>query len=85
MSPTGGYDGPKRVGAIRPSQAIHSYGVGSLIDLPGLSVLVSGLERWDITCQAVVTEDRLLGAVQARLGPQVEALRALPVEPQDRL
>lgn len=76
------YDGPQRVGAIRPSQAIHSYGVGSLIDLPNLSVMVSGLDRWDTTRQAVITEDRLLEAVRARLGHQVETLRALPAEPQ---
>lgn len=82
MTRTGPADGPVRVGSIRPSQAIHSYGVGSLIDLPNLSVMVGGLDRWDITRQAVVTEDRLLDAVRARVGPQVEVLRALPAEPQ---
>ena len=82
MSTRSTYDGPKRVGTIRPSQAIHSYGVGALIDLPSLSVIVGGLDRWDITRQAVITEDRLLDAVRARLGRQVEVLRALPVEPQ---
>ena len=44
--------------------------------------MVGGLDRWDTTRQAVITEDRLLDAVRARLGPQVEVLRALPVEPQ---
>ncbi len=82
MTTTGAYDGPKRVGTLRPSQAIHSFGVGSLVDLPSLSVIVGGLDRWDTTRQAVVTEDRLLDAVRARLGPQVELLRTLPVEPQ---
>ena len=82
MSHTPKYDGPARVGTIRPSQAIHSYGVGSLIDLPNLSVLVGGLDRWDTTRQEVITEDRLLDAVRTRLGPQVETLRALPVEAQ---
>ena len=69
MSTKGTYTGPTRVGTIRPSQAIHSYGVGSLIDLPNLSVMVGGLDRWDVTRQAVITEERLLAAVQARLGP----------------
>jgi hypothetical protein len=82
LSSKGIYDGPARVGTIRPSQAIHSYGVGSLIDLPNLSVLVGGLDRWDVTRQTVVTEQRLLAAVQARLGPQVAQLLALPAEPQ---
>lgn len=82
MTTSGKYDGPVRVGTIRPSQAIHSYGVGSLIDLPSLSVMVGGLDRWDTTRQAVITEDRLLDAVRTRVGPQVETLLALPVEPQ---
>lgn len=82
MSTNATYDGPRRIGTIRPSQAIHSYGIGALVDLPNLSVMVSGLDRWDTTRQAVVTEDRLLHAVRARLGSQVETLRALPLEPQ---
>lgn len=82
MTTSGRYDGPVRVGTIRPSQAIHSYGVGSLIDLPSLSVMVGGLDRWDTTRQAVITEDRLLDAVRTRVGSQVETLLALPVEPQ---
>lgn len=82
MTTSGRYDGPVRVGTIRPSQAIHSYGVGSLIDLPSLSVMVGGLDRWDTTRQSVITEDRLLDAVRARVGHQVETLLALPVEPQ---
>ncbi|MBK6670717.1 MAG: DUF1998 domain-containing protein [Actinobacteria bacterium] len=81
MSTKSTYDGPVRVGTIRPSQAIHSYGVGSLIDLPNLSVMVGGLDRWDTTRQEVITEDRLLDAVRTRLGAQVEVLRALPAEP----
>ena len=55
MSAKGSYDGPVRVGTIRPSQAIHSYGVGSLIDLPNLSVMVGGIDRWDNTRQEVIT------------------------------
>jgi hypothetical protein len=78
----GAYNGPIRVGTIRPSQAIHSYGVGALIDLPNLSVMVGGLDRWDVARQPVITEERLLSAVKARLGPQVDRLLALPAEPQ---
>lgn len=83
MSASTTYDGPLRVGSVRPSQAIHSFGVGALIDLPNLSVMVGGLDRWDIAQQDVITEDRLLDAVRARLGPQVEALRTLPARPEE--
>jgi len=82
VSSKGAYSGLARVGTIRPSQAIHSYGVGSLVDLPNLSVLVGGLDRWDISRQTVVTEERLRTALQGRLGPQVTQLLALPAEPQ---
>ena len=35
------------VGDVRPSQLLWTYGPGALIDLPNLSVLTMGLERWD--------------------------------------
>ena len=76
------YDGPVRVGSIRPSQVVHSFGVGSLIDLPNLSVIVGGLDRWDTDNQREFTEERLLAAVRTRLGNQVTYLRALPVSEQ---
>jgi hypothetical protein len=73
------YDGPVRVGELRPSQILHSFGVGALVDLPNFSVIVGGLDRWDVTKQREITEDRLLSAVRAALGDQVLALRGLPV------
>jgi hypothetical protein len=68
VSSKGVHTGPARVGTIRPSQAIHSYGVGSLIDLPNLGVLVGALDRWDISRQAMVTEERPLATVQRPAG-----------------
>ena len=37
------------VGEVRPSQLLWTYGPGALIDLPNLSVLTMGLDRWDET------------------------------------
>ena len=37
------------VGEVRPSQTLTTYGVGSLVDLPNLSVLVMGLDYWPIS------------------------------------
>src|SRR4051812_36498188 len=73
------YSGPTRVGSVRPSQVVHSFGVGALIDLPNISVIVNGLDRWDAAHQREVTEARLLAAVRGRLGTQVAALRTLPI------
>ena len=73
---------PLRVGELRPNQLLHTYGVGAVADLPNLSVVVAGLDDWDLANSAIVTERRLLAAVQAQLGPQVETLRTPPYKPE---
>ena len=70
---------PIRVGAVRPSQLMWSYGIGSLIDLPGLSVMVKGLESWNIEHARPISEERLLTAVRRELGPQVKDLYEPPL------
>ena len=37
-----------KVGELRPSQALTTFGIGSIIDLPNLSVMVMGLEDWPL-------------------------------------
>ncbi len=69
-----------KVGEIRPSQLLWNYGVGSVVELPNLSVMVMGLDDWPIEqCVTEITEDRLLKAVQFELGPQVAKLLTPPV------
>ena len=34
------------VGELRPSQVLTTFGIGSLVDLPNLSVMVMGLDDW---------------------------------------
>ena len=55
-----------RVGDIRPSQLMFTYGVGAIVDLPKISVIVTGLEDWPTAPPNVreITEDRLLQAVR---------------------
>lgn len=77
-----------RVGQVRPSQLLYTYGPGSMVDLPNLSVLVMGLNFWaaDDANTRVLPEKRLVAAVRRRLGPQVELLRTpphLPESPND--
>ena len=67
------------VGEVRPSQLLWTYGPGSLIDLPNLSVVTMGLNQWDATQCQPVEEARLLAAVRRILGPQVERLLVPPV------
>jgi len=68
-----------KVGDLRPSQLLHSFGVGALLDLPNLSALVMGLDDWETAYATEIGEDRLLAAVRGQLGPSVKRLLAPPV------
>lgn len=72
-----------RLGEVRPSQVVFSYGVGSLIDLPHLSVLVMGLEDWTVDGGVArpIEEERLLRTVRWQLGSQVQKLLSPPAIP----
>src|SRR5690606_5622719 len=72
-----------RVGELRPSQLLHTYGIGAVTDLPNLSTMVMGLDSWDPVRARALTEDRLLAAVRRRLGGQVAALRTPPHLPEN--
>src|SRR6266545_4631557 len=77
------YKHPK-LGDVRPSQVIFTYGVGALIDLPHLSVLVMGLDDWTVDggVARTIDEERLLRTVRTQLGSQVQRLLAPPAAPQ---
>ncbi|MGY5082326.1 DrmB family protein [Streptomyces nigrescens] len=72
-----------RVGELRPSQLLHTYGVGAVADLPNLSVMILGLDEWALEQAAIVPEERLLAAVRSKLGNQVQNLRMPPYTPED--
>jgi hypothetical protein len=64
-----------RVGEVRPSQVVHTFGIGAIVDLPAFSAIVMGLEEWDPpTPQTEIVEPRLLALVQGLVGNQVERL-----------
>src|SRR5438094_5030141 len=67
------------LGDLRPSQLIYTFGVGALLDLPNTSALILGLDDWDCRYCTEISEERLLGAIQRRLGPQVKKLHLPPL------
>ena len=71
-----------RVGELRPSQLLWTFGVGAVIDLPNFSVMVLGLDDWDVGHAEPIGEERLLAAVRRVLGPQVKRLLAPPMPPE---
>lgn len=68
---------------MRPSQLMWSYGIGAMIDLPRLSVMVEGLDRWNTDHSRVISEERLLAAVRRSLGPQVKRLFEPPLPDEE--
>jgi len=68
------------VGEVRPSQLLWTYGPGALIDLPNLSVVTQGIDRWEKDRCQPIKEARLLAAIRKILGPQVEDLRMPPFQ-----
>src|SRR5690606_36033024 len=69
------------VGEVRPSQTLTTYGVGSLVDLPNLSVLVMGLDDWPASHSTEIAEERLMLSAQSILGPQVSRFLTPPRGP----
>ncbi|MCK6685312.1 MAG: DUF1998 domain-containing protein [Thermoanaerobaculia bacterium] len=65
-------------GELRPSQILTTFGIGSLVDLPNLSVIVMGLDDWPVAQSTEISEERLLSNVQEILGPQVTKLMSPP-------
>jgi hypothetical protein len=78
----------KRVGAVRPSQLMFTFGVGSIVDLPNFSAVVGGLDDWapgaSAQHQRTLEEPRLLAAVRHDCGPQVQALKTPAWLPETR-
>ena len=62
-----------RVGELRPSQILFTYGIGSILDLPFISTMVMGLEDWENPYPVQVGEERLLQA-PAAVGEKAGAL-----------
>jgi len=71
-----------RVGELRPSQVLFTYGIGAIVDLPYISTIVMGLDDWEHPYPTVIGEERLLQVVRAILGSQVARLLAPPAAPE---
>ena len=81
MSPRRERHESRRVGGVRPSQLIHTYGPGAVVDLPGMSVAVAGIDDWDLSQTERIREPRLIGAVRDVPGcSQVAEFRTPPWE-----
>lgn len=73
-----------RVGELRPSALIHTFGIGSVIDLPRLSAMVMGLDDWRLENAPVIEEPRLLAKICRQEGLEhVEKLYG-PPQTEDR-
>lgn len=83
LPPRGPKGQPTRIGGARPSHLITTAGVGAVVDLPTMSVVVRGLDAWQLERAEAIDEPRLLEQVRRTLGAQIRALRTAPWDPQD--
>jgi hypothetical protein len=75
--------GKRKIGDLRPSQLLYTFGVGAIVELPNLSVMVMGLDDWPVEQgSSEIPEPRLLHAVQRELGRQVAKLLTPPMTPE---
>jgi len=74
-----------KIGEIRPSQILWSYGPGAVIDLPNISVVTMGLNLWNTEICNLIDEARLLAVVQRILGQQVKKLFVPPYIKNDMI
>ncbi|MDA8118307.1 MAG: DUF1998 domain-containing protein [Actinomycetota bacterium] len=72
---------PRPHGQMRQSQVVTTFGPGSMLDLPGYSVLVGGLDLWSREGRFEVIEPRLVEKLQIALGLPNLRLYAPPPEP----
>lgn len=49
----------KKIGEIRPSQFISTFGPGSVVELPDFSVIIAGLDEWETQLCTTIPEPRL--------------------------
>jgi hypothetical protein len=66
-----------KIGEIRPSQFISTYGPGALLDLPNYSVILSGIDSWSYSDTDKIDEPRL----RKRLN--INSIRSLPFKNND--
>lgn len=50
----------KKIGEIRPSQFISTFGPGSVLELPDYSVIIAGLDEWETQNCTSIQEPRLI-------------------------
>ena len=66
------------VGEVRPSQVLTTFGVGSLVDLPNMSVIMMGLDDWPISHSEEISEERLIRSARSILGQQIDRFLSPP-------
>lgn len=65
MTSTGVTEKSVKVGKLRPSQAVTQHGPGAVVDLPELSVIMSGINHWYPSARDRIVEPRLEAFIQA--------------------
>jgi hypothetical protein len=69
-----------RIGELRPSQMLYTFGVGSIVELPRLAVLIKGLNFWDLQDSSPIPEERLLAIINRRLASSQDRKKRVQIK-----
>ncbi|TVQ47171.1 MAG: DUF1998 domain-containing protein [Gloeocapsa sp. DLM2.Bin57] len=72
-----------KIGELRPSQILFTYGIGAIADLLNLSVIVLGLDEWNSVYMKEIKENRLLAKVCQELNQPIKKLSSPPQNDDD--
>jgi hypothetical protein len=72
----------KKVGDIRPSQFITTFGPGAIVDLPDFSVIIGGIDKWnsfDVSKAQSIDEPRIMRKLR------IKQIKSIPIRENDEM
>ncbi|WP_428912073.1 DrmB family protein [Niallia sp. Krafla_26] len=70
----------KKVGELRPSQFITTFGPGAIVDLPDYSVIIGGIDKWDsldVSKAQTIEEPRVMKKLK------IKQIKSIPINDKD--
>jgi hypothetical protein len=70
----------RKVGELRPSQFITTFGPGSIVDLPDYSVIMAGIDKWDsldVSKAETIEEPRVMKKLR------IKQIKSIPINNND--
>lgn len=67
----------KKVGTVRPSQVITTFGPGAIVDLPDFSVIIGGIDKWEKNIMLRYSQD--IDEPRLRKKLKINKIKSIPI------